>query len=180
MHYRATSMPTDESPQTSYDQLGNVVATWRNVVMSAYIDPPSEAAIVRATRDLRTQFAATKRRQFWCAYFVAGGVIPDMKQTDKIRAAFLGLMKETESIMQASVNVIDGSGFAAAALRAAGSGIVTFARAPYPIKIVSSVREAASTLARHNDDLADRAFESTLERAFTSLVERARKTYAVP
>ena len=172
----ANAMGGDDPFRVTYESGGSVVALWRNVVLSVYAQPPMPEAVTRAAQDIRAQFVANKKKQLWLAHFVVGEGMPEAARVEKIRVAFMALLRETHAMMHASVNVIDGTGFAAAALRAAGLGLITLARAPYPIKTFATVPEGAAYLGKARDDRTDATFEPTLERIAGELLLRARRS----
>jgi hypothetical protein len=69
--------------------------------------------------------------------------VPDAKIRNRLTSEVKNIQKQ----LMAAVTVIEGSGFRAAAIRGAATGMTLLLRASYPAKTFASVRDAAELLA---------------------------------
>lgn len=75
-----------------------------------------------------------------------GTFAPDI--TEEARNGVADLARWSATTVTAAAGVIEGTGFLPAMIRAAGNGVAMVARPAFPLKLVSTVPEAAAWLAR--------------------------------
>lgn len=95
------------------------------------------------TRALEELFRRRPGRVVLCALATARVQVPD----DATRRAMQQGIRQIEPHLAGAVNLIPKTGFQAAALRAALTGIALIVRPPYPIAFVGTTREASTFLA---------------------------------
>lgn len=116
--------------------------TWvGDVAVVVSIDPPTPASVALVGRELSARIAEVGR--IGCVVVVRPDgpfVAPD----EAGMRALQRLLDDTGAATVAALVVFERQGFAAAALRAMISGVLFFARAPMPLRIVARWQDGAA------------------------------------
>lgn len=116
---------------------GTVIHLWR-----AHLDDKRLAIARRHAERCRAELG---RYAFVSMFATAHGEF-SAQITDEARKGVADLTRWASDVVTAAVGVVEGTGFLAAMIRAAGSGVAMLARPKYPLKIVASVPEGAAWL----------------------------------
>ncbi|MEI8254818.1 MAG: hypothetical protein WCJ30_04015 [Deltaproteobacteria bacterium] len=119
--------------------------TWRSLLVLVWHRSPSADAFETLTPKMIAAAHASPHRLLLCAIAAPGATSMDAGARD---AAQRGL-KRLDDRLAGAVNVITATGFAAAAIRGALTGLSLLLRPKYPTAFVGSMAEASAFVAKH-------------------------------
>ncbi len=117
----------------------------RSLLVMVWRRTPTAHGITSCVRAIEEMFERRPGRVVLCAIAAAGVAVPD----EGARRALQRAIRQFEPHLAGAVNLIAATGFQAAAMRAALTGIALVVRSPYPTAFVGTAREAAAFVASH-------------------------------
>lgn len=131
--------------ETAYEDAVCTLSTWRSVLLLHWHARPTKATLTALMSALPAAEQRMRHGFVACTLVPSGTGLPDAET----RALMERSIKRLEERCVGTVNVILGTGFAAAAVRAAMTGLVLVVRTKNPTSFVATPAEGAQFVVNH-------------------------------